>query len=88
MKLFPLVIATPDGNVFSGEIYKLSVRGTEGELAVMAGHIPFVTTVKEGVIRLDFGDREKKASVSSGILNVSPTETTLLAGYVTFLDES
>ena len=52
MKTFKLTVASPDGNKFSGEITKLDVRGTEGELAVMAGHVPFVTSIVPGVCAL------------------------------------
>ena len=45
MKTFRLIVSSPDGNKFDGEAVKLDVRGTEGELAIMAGHIPFVTSL-------------------------------------------
>ena len=45
MNTFHLTVASPDGNKFDGEVYKLDVRGVEGELAIMAGHIPFITSV-------------------------------------------
>ena len=48
MKTFPLKISSPEGDLFNGEAVMFSARGTEGELAVMAGHIPFVTSVKPG----------------------------------------
>ena len=47
MNTFGLTISSPDGNIFQGEAVKLSVRGIEGDLAVMAGHIPFITAVKD-----------------------------------------
>ena len=46
MKAFLLKISSPEGDMFRGDIVKLCVRGTEGDLAVMAGHIPFVSYVK------------------------------------------
>ena len=45
MKTFPLTISSPDGDLFRGDVEMLIVRGTEGDLAVMAGHVPFVTAV-------------------------------------------
>ena len=48
MKTFPLTISSPDGDLFRGEAEMLILRGTEGDLAVMAGHIPFVTAVVRG----------------------------------------
>ena len=48
MNTYKLIISTPDGSVFDDEAISLIVRGTEGELAIMAGHIPFITAVIKG----------------------------------------
>ena len=40
MKDYTLKISTPDGDAFSGSALSLSVRGTEGELGILAGHAP------------------------------------------------
>ena len=45
MKTFPLIISSPDGDLFQGDAEILILRGTEGDLAILAGHIPFVTAV-------------------------------------------
>ncbi|MBR5539923.1 MAG: hypothetical protein IKU56_00895 [Clostridia bacterium] len=81
MNTFRLTVSSPDGNVFSGEIVKLDVRGTEGELAVMAGHVPFVTSVVGGpcVVWVD-ADTKKTATVNGGLLSVDANEVTFLAG--------
>ena len=80
MSTFKLVVSTPDGNKFSGDAAMLSVRGTEGDLAIMSGHIPFITAVKpcDCTIVLDDGS-EKKAHTEGGLLTVSADETTLLS---------
>ncbi|MBR2480962.1 MAG: hypothetical protein IKB56_06650 [Clostridia bacterium] len=46
MRTYLLKISSPEGDIFSENVVMLSVRGTEGDLAIMAGHIPFVTYVK------------------------------------------
>ena len=48
MKTFTLSVTSPEGNLFLGEVMQISVRGVEGDLAIMAGHIPFVTALAEG----------------------------------------
>ena len=53
MKTFPLTIASPDGNLFDQPVVRLILRGTEGDLAVMAGHIPFITAVRPGDCRVE-----------------------------------
>ena len=52
MKTFKLIISTPQGNAFEKDISMLSVRGTEGSLAIMANHIPFITTTKDGEVKI------------------------------------
>ncbi len=52
MNTFPLTVASPDGNLFHGEAVQLTLRGSEGDLAVLAGHIPFITAVKPGACRI------------------------------------
>ena len=78
--IFRLVIATPDGDVFNGDAASISVRGSEGDLAVLAGHIPFVTAVKpcECVVVLPDGS-EKKGRTEGGLLAVSDDKTTFMS---------
>ena len=79
MSTYKLIISTPDGSVFDDEAEILIVRGTEGELAVMAGHIPFITAVKPGECKIVLpDDSEKTAQIGGGILTVQNDKTTLL----------
>ena len=81
MKTFRLTVSSPDGNKFDGDVVKLDVRGSEGELAVMAGHTPFVTSLVpcECAIELEDG-KTRIGSTDGGILTVSSDKTTLLSG--------
>ena len=80
MKAFALKISTPEGDVFSGEVLSVSVRGAEGDLAVMAGHIPFITTTKAGEIKVKTENGEEVYEASNGMLTVTKDVTTLLCG--------
>ena len=80
MNTFNLVISSPDGEIFSGEAVKIMLRGASGDLAVMAGHIPFVTSVKEGECRVTFSNEEKTAKIGGGMLSVTKEKVTLLSG--------
>lgn len=80
MKPFRLKISSPDGDIFDGSISMLVLRGAEGDLAVMAGHAPFITSVKSGAVRVTLDDgREKTATTDGGLLCVSNGEATLLS---------
>ena len=85
MNTFKLTVASPDGNKFSGDVVKLDVRGTEGELAIMAGHIPFVTSVVKGecAVWLD-EDTKKIAATEGGLLTVGADSVTFLSGSFRF----
>ena len=48
MNTFQLNISSPDGKIFEGAVARITVRGAEGDLAVMAGHVPFMTSVRPG----------------------------------------
>lgn len=81
MKTFLLKIASPEGDLFSGEVTRFCVRGTEGELAVMAGHIPFVTAIKPCDCKLEFEDTTVRTGhTDGGILTVSGEKTVFLSG--------
>lgn len=79
MNTYKLVVSTPDGSVFDGDAVALMVRGTEGELAILAGHVPFITAVKSGECKIILpDDSEKTAKIGGGILTVQNDKTTLL----------
>ncbi len=81
MKTFALKIASPEGDLFSGDAVMLTVRGTEGDLAVLAGHIPFVTAVKACTCRIELEDGTvRTADTDGGLLTVSADKVILLAG--------
>ena len=81
MNTYTLTIATPDGNRFQGEVVGLFVRGAEGDLAVFAGHVPFITSVQAGQCRIHLpDDDEKSATLDGGLLTVSGKAVTLLSG--------
>lgn len=74
MKSFKLEIASPDGMKFDGEAVQLSVRGIGGDLAILAGHIPFVTALKNGECRVytgEDGQNIRHATCGGGVLTVS-----------------
>ena len=85
MNTFKLTIASPDGNKFSGNAVKLDVRGSEGELAIMARHIPFVTSIVKCPCTIWLEDGSKMtATADGGLLTVGSESVTLLSGSFKF----
>ena len=88
MSTFQLTVSSPDGNRFQGEIAALFLRGVEGDLAVLAGHIPFITAVVPGDCRVELPDgRERVGHTDGGLLTVGKDAVTLLAGSFRWRDE-
>ena len=79
MNTFLLNISSPDGEIFSGQVARITVRGTEGDLAVMAGHVPFITSVKPGDCAVQLEDGSvKQAHTEGGLLTVTKETVTFL----------
>ena len=81
MNTYTLTIATPDGTRFQDEVIGLFVRGADGDLAILAKHMPFITSVLAGKCRIHLpDDTEKSATLDGGLLTVSADKVTLLSG--------
>ena len=84
---FQLTVSTPDGNAFCGDCFAVSVRGTEGELCVMADHAPFVTSVVKGECKISVSeDEERIATLDGGVLTAGQNRVTLIAGSFKFIE--
>ena len=81
MKTVNLTISSPEGTIFQGEVSGISLRGADGDLAILAGHVPFITSVKPGECKVMMADdTQKNGYVDGGLLTVSPDAVNLLAG--------
>ena len=85
MNAFHLTVSSPNGNLFDKEAVFLSLRGMEGELAIMAGHIPFVTVVAPCDCKIELQDgTERFGHTDGGVLTVGTDSVTLLSGSFKF----
>jgi F-type H+-transporting ATPase subunit epsilon len=74
-------LVTPEKLVSSGEAYMVVVPGTEGEAGIMAGHAPYMTTLRDGEISVyrTAGAQPERISVTGGFAEVSDRGLTVLA---------
>ena len=75
-----LLIAKVDETLLSGDVYSVTLPTTGGELAILGGHMPLATTLKEGVIRVRM-ERDSayvEFAVTKGVLEVSKEGATVL----------
>ncbi len=88
MKTFKFVVTTPDGNLFESDIVSVSLRGVEGDLAIMANHTPFVTSVKPCKCRVELEDGSiKLLDIKRGLLSVTSFDVTLMSGSAKWAEE-
>ena len=74
-------LVTPDKLIMSDDVYMVVVPGTEGESGIMAGHAPYMTTLKNGEIAVyrSAGAQPERIPVTGGFAEVSDKGLTVLA---------
>lgn len=78
-----LDIVSAEETIFSGQVSMLVATGTMGELGIMPGHSPLLTTLKPGKIRYkNLEGDESLFYISGGILEVQPSVVTIMADTV------
>lgn len=74
-------LVTPEKLVRSEEVHMVVVPGSEGEFGVMAGHAPFMTTLKDGELKVfkSAGGTPESITVSGGFAEVGDKGLVVLA---------
>src|SRR5262245_16635824 len=79
MTSFHFDLVSPEKLLFSGAVDQVDVPGAEGDFGVLAGHAPFVTTVRPGILTLYREGEALKIVVNGGFAEVNPEGLTVLA---------
>ena len=74
-------LVTPDRLVASEDVYMVVVPGTEGESGILAGHAPYMTTLRNGEIAVyrAANSQPERIPVTGGFAEVSERGLTVLA---------
>ena len=81
-------LVSPARELYSGEVDHVIAPGTEGEFGVLVNHAPFMTTLKNGVVRvLDGNSETMRVFVRGGFADVTPEGLTILAEEARVLTE-
>lgn len=73
-------LVSPAREVFSGEVDHVIAPGSEGEFGVLVNHAPFMTTLRNGVVRVLEGETiVTRIFVRGGFADVTPDGLTILA---------
>jgi F-type H+-transporting ATPase subunit epsilon len=77
---YPLTVVTPERTVFEGPVSEIIVRGIDGELGVLAHHIPLITALKPCVLRvMEPNGGRWHLAIGGGFLEVGSSGTVVLA---------
>ena len=78
-----LDIVSAEKQIFSGIVEQLVATAELGELGIVPGHAPLLTTLKPGEVRVTLPEgKEELYFVSGGMLEVQPYHVTVLADTV------
>ena len=74
-------LVTPERQILSEDVYMVVVPGTEGESGIMAGHAPYMTTLKNGEIAVyrTNGAAPERIPVTGGFAEMGDKGLTILA---------
>ena len=72
-------IVTPERMLFDAEVDMVTLPGSAGQMGVMGGHVPLLSTLDIGEIILHTGDEQEYLAVSGGVVEVRPNKVTILA---------
>jgi F-type H+-transporting ATPase subunit epsilon len=73
-------VVSAEEAIFSGSAKFVVLPGQEGELGILPGHVPLITRIRPGAVRIEMEDgTEENVFVAGGILEVQPDRVTVLA---------
>ena len=79
MATFHLKVLTAERSFFEGDVERLIVRTTEGDVGILPRHINYVAALGIGGMTITQDGSNRLAAVSGGFVEVSPEGTTVLA---------
>ncbi len=73
-----LEIVTPDAKTFSDDVDSVVIPGIEGELGILPLHVPLMTQLQPGELRLMKGGVETRLAVGEGFVEISAVKVAIL----------
>jgi F-type H+-transporting ATPase subunit epsilon len=74
-----LEIVTPEARVYSDTIDTVVIPTVDGEIGILPGHIPLLTQVEHGELRVTKGNTVSFLAVGGGFAQVSGDKISILA---------
>lgn len=87
MSQLELVIVTPEREVLRRSVSGVTLPTREGEITVLPGHVPLVSTLQAGEVTIHQGDQAEPFAIGGGFIEVQPDKVVLLADTAEHLTE-
>lgn len=80
-------LVTPERAVLSTDAHMVVVPGSEGDMGILAGHAPVMTTIRDGEIRIysNANTVVQRITVAGGFAEVNEAGLTVLAEQATLV---
>jgi F-type H+-transporting ATPase subunit epsilon len=75
---FHVEIRTPEQLIYEGDVTSIRAPGVEGNFEILGEHIPFLTALDIGEIRIQESETPQLMAVSDGVFEVLRTGVTTL----------
>ena len=79
MALLHFEFVSPESVLFSGDVDQVDLPGSEGDLGILPGHAPLVTTLRPGIVTIIREGAHEPVVVVGGFAEVGPGGLTVLA---------
>ncbi|MBU4533190.1 MAG: F0F1 ATP synthase subunit epsilon [Eubacteriales bacterium] len=79
-RLQHVLVVTPERVVYDEEARFVLVPGSEGDLGILPGHTPLITTLRIGLVRIRKDVAESGFVISGGLLEIRNNQVTVLTG--------
>ena len=86
-----LEIVTPEKTAYSEDVEMVTLPGSEGELGVYPNHVPVLTTLNPGELRVVKDGRQSFLAIGEGFVEITGTSVSVLTDMaldVTAIDEA
>lgn len=84
---FKFELVSPERVVLLIDADEVILPGSEGQMGVLAGHAPVVSTLNPGVITVVIGNNRRRVYVNGGFAEVRPEQVTVLAEQAQDVDQ-
>lgn len=78
MATLKLEIVTPEKTAYSEDVEMVTLPGSEGELGVYPNHVPLLTTLNPGELRVLKGGKETFLAIGEGFVEITASTVSVL----------